>query len=137
MKRIVFTLLLLLAGLSLRAQLRFDSCTFDMKIVFEDDAPSEYTFRYANRSDEPVVILRAETTCGCAKPRYTKEPVMPGQSGSISVTFYPKGHPGALNRSVFVHTSAPPKPVRLTLTGHITPTTENIRSIRIVSVNCG
>lgn len=124
MKKILLTLLLLTMGLPLMAQLRFETRTLDLKTLSEDDAPSVHKFHYVNGSDKPVVILRVETTCGCAKPAYTREPILPGAKGQVEVTFYPRGRSGALNRSVYVYTSASTEPVQLTLTGTVTPTTD-------------
>lgn len=124
MKRIFLTLLLLAAGLPLAAQLRFETRTLDLKTLSEDDAPSVHRFPYVNDSDQPVVILRVETTCGCAKPAYVREPILPGARGEVAVTFYPRGRSGVLNRSVYVYTSASTEPVQLTLRGNVTPTTD-------------
>lgn len=124
MKRLLSICLLVACTLPLRAQLRFERTTLDVKTISEDDAPSVHTFRYVNDSDKPVVITRVETTCGCAKPQYTKAPILPGTEGEVSVTFYPRGHAGTLDRSLYVRTNASEKPVRLTLVGTVTPTAD-------------
>lgn len=115
-------LLAFLVAVPAAAQLRFEPKTAHVGTISEDDAPREVTFRFVNDSDTPVVIKRVETTCGCTKPRYSKAPVLPGAKGTLSVFFNPKGQPGTLNRSVYVHTSASATPVKLTLTGEVTPT---------------
>lgn len=120
--RTLFLFLLLFAAAPAVAQLHFTATTLDAGAISEDDSPREYRFGYVNDSDKPVVILRVETTCGCAKPRYSKEPVMPGAKGAVGVTFYPEGHPGVLERSVYVYTSAAEKPIQLKLSGQVAPT---------------
>ena len=123
MKRL-FMLLLMLAAVPAFGQLQFGSVTVDVGTVSEDDAPREWVFPYVNVGDKPVVITRVETTCGCASPRYAKAPVLAGAKGEVGIKFYPKSHPGALSKSVYVHTSASPKPIKLTIVGTVTPTTD-------------
>lgn len=124
MKRAVLILLLLIVVQRAAAQLRFANPKLDLKTISEDDAPARHTFRYINDSDKPVVITRVETTCGCAQPEYSTAPILPGGRGEVTVTFYPKGHPGALHRSLYVRTSAAQEPIQLVLTGVVTPTTD-------------
>lgn len=115
---------MLLACVPAFGQLRFRNTTLDVGTISEDDAPREWVFPYINGGDKPVVITRVETTCGCAAPRYAKAPVLAGAKGEVGIKFYPKSHPGALNKSVYVHTSASATPVKLTIVGTVTPTTD-------------
>lgn len=141
MKQILLLLLLCgVWGVTPAQQLIFASTTAAVGALSEDDAPRKYTFRYANRTSRPVVILRVATTCGCAQPSFTREPVAPGDEGEVGVVFYPRGHSGTVNKSVFVYTSASREAVQLTLTGEVTPTadrffyfTERIGDLRLKS----
>jgi len=146
-KTILPTLLLLLAMLPLRGQfppkrtpeelerianpatapgseaMRFERQRIDTGEIKEDDAPSTYTFRWYNAGAEPLVVTRAESTCGCAKPTYDKRPVAAGGHGEISVVYHPKGHPGHFRRKIFVYTQLSDKQPTavLELTGHAAP----------------
>ncbi len=83
----------------------FENLTFDIKTISEDDKPVKAVFRYTNFSDKPIVITRADVTCGCTKPSYSKEPIMPNQSGEIIITFYPRGRSGVASRNTYVYTN--------------------------------
>jgi hypothetical protein len=75
-----------------------------------------YTFR--NDSDRPVVIEKITTSCGCTAARHSQEPVLPGESSTIIVT-YNAGKPGAFNKSIRVKTSANENDTVLTLSGEV------------------
>lgn len=102
----------------------FPKTTLPIGSLSEDDAPRTYQFHYRNQSQETVVILKVTTTCGCAQPTYTREPIRPQEEGIISVTFYPRGRKGALHKLLFVHTnfSGAEPAVTLALEGEVSPT---------------
>lgn len=102
--------------------MRFERTRIDTGTIGEDDAPSQYTFRWHNDSNEPVVITEVRTSCGCAVANYEKRPVPAGEEGEITVTYHPKGHPGLFVRkiSVFTQNGGVPAAV-LELSGDVTP----------------
>lgn len=106
--------------------LLFDRTTADLGTISEDDAPVVVEFPFRNGGTSPVVVTQVRTTCGCTIPEYPREPIRPGAGGTIRVTFHPKGHPGALHRSVRVCTAeaAANAETVLTLVGTVTPTTD-------------
>lgn len=44
--------------------------------------------------------MSAVSGCGCTRPEFGKKPVMPGQTGTIKVTFLPEGQRGEINKVV-------------------------------------
>ncbi len=46
---------------------------------------TEFTFK--NTGNEPVTLNNVHASCGCTTPEWTKEPVLPGKSGSIKATY--------------------------------------------------
>ncbi len=106
--------------------LLFDRTTADLGTISEDDAPVAVEFPFRNGGTSPVVVTQVRTTCGCTIPEYPREPIRPGAGGTIRVTFHPKGHPGALHRSVRVCTAeaAAGAETVLTLVGTVTPTSD-------------
>lgn len=43
--------------------------------------------RIINADTLPMVILHEETTCGCTKAQYSREPISPGASSDIHIEF--------------------------------------------------
>ena len=103
--------------------MRFEQTRIETGRLGEDDAPSSYVYRWQNIGESPLVITRVTTSCGCAVPAYDRNPVPPGASGSITVTYHPKGHPGYFHRkiSVFTQRSRQRPTAVLELSGEVIP----------------
>lgn len=97
----------------------FDRLKHDFGRFSEDGDNQTCTFRFTNRSGETVSIAQVQSTCGCAVARYTREAIHPGKTGTVSVTYNPKGRPGHFNRSVVVKMSGSEKSIRLTISGEV------------------
>ncbi len=46
-----------------------------------------HAFSFTNTGSVPLLITDARSTCGCTVPSYPKEPVAPGGSGTVGVSF--------------------------------------------------
>ncbi|GAB3195946.1 hypothetical protein ABID22_001667 [Pontibacter aydingkolensis] len=66
----------------------------------------EHVFKFKNTGTQPLVIERVDVTCGCTTPAWTKEPVMPGQSGSITAKYNSAGRLGQQKKAITVHSNA-------------------------------
>jgi hypothetical protein len=101
MKRILFvlTIILFTAGMASAQQKEavitvVDSSSYDFGTIYEADGPASYTFTVMNSGELPLVISRVVPSCGCTTPDWTKEPIAPGKTGDIKVTYNPQGRPG-------------------------------------------
>jgi hypothetical protein len=79
----------------------------------EDLGLVSVVFKYVNVGDEPLVITAARANCGCTTPRFSLDPLAPGDTASIEVKYDAKGRPGRFSKKVFVDTNT--DPVRSTL----------------------
>ena len=111
----------LLPSLAQAPALRFDTLTWDFGTVAEAGGRVTHRFGFANRSGRPVVVTDAVATCGCTVPVYSKRPVLPGERSEIAVTFDPMNRPGRFDKAVSVFTSESGDPIRLRITGRVTP----------------
>lgn len=107
------------------ASIEFAERDFDFGTVADSHAPITHEFKFVNAGPEPVVILSVTTGCGCTKPSYSLEPVKPGKSGSVKITFLPKGQRGEINKDIRVRyrgaKDSGSKRLTLRLHGHVTP----------------
>lgn len=62
-------------------------------------------FRFTNTGNEPLLLERPRSSCGCTVPTWPKEPVLPGDSQVIKVT-YRTNHAGVINKTVTVTSNA-------------------------------
>ena len=86
------------------ASMHFRTKVIDTGTIDETAVPPEYGYTWTNTGDRPVTVLKVSTTCGCAVPSFDRQPVAPGESGSLTITYHPKGHPGKFERRIFVYT---------------------------------
>ena len=70
--------------------LEFTESTYDFGEVMEGDKVNhKYTF--TNTGSEPLIISNAKGSCGCTVPNWPRNPIAPGETGEIDVTFDSKG----------------------------------------------
>lgn len=50
----------------------------------------EVIFQLTNTGSQPLIILDAATTCGCARPSFDKHPAKPGETLQVKVIMTPK-----------------------------------------------
>lgn len=85
----------------------------------EESGPVSCLFPVVNTGDEPLAIIAARATCGCTQPRYPREPIAPGDTAFVSVTYDPNQRPGRFNKQVYVETNANPPKQRLDIKGTV------------------
>lgn len=105
--------------------LTFAEKSFDFGTISESAAPIVHEFAFTNTSDEPVAVLSVSTGCGCTRPIYPAQPIAPGKSDVIKITFTPKGQAGAINKDIKVRYRGAKAPssqrTTLRLRGNVTP----------------
>jgi hypothetical protein len=85
-------------------QIKFRETTFDFGNITRN-VPVTHEFTFTNTGNAPLIINSATASCGCTVPDYTKEPIMPGKTGVIKVTFN-AASPGNFTKSVTVSSNA-------------------------------
>ena len=68
---------------------KFKSETLELGKIIQNN-PTAGVFEVTNIGKEPLLIEQANPTCGCTISDYTKEPIAPGQSGTIKATYNAK-----------------------------------------------
>lgn len=104
-----------------QAEIKFDKLTNNFGNFDESNPVQKATFTFTNIGDKPLVINQAIASCGCTVPNYTKQPIMPGQKGTISVTYNGKGKfPGHFKKTITVRTNGKVEMTRLYIEGNMT-----------------
>ena len=65
----------------------------------------ECEFRFTNTGNEPLILQKPKSSCGCTVPTWPKEPILPGDSEVIKVT-YKTTKVGTINKSITVTSNA-------------------------------
>ena len=62
----------------------------------------KHAYHFRNAGNVPLLISRAEASCGCTVPSFPKEPVPPGGEGDVLVQFDSHHRKGHQQKSVLV-----------------------------------
>lgn len=108
---------LVAVGYAQKGVLKFAQETHDFGKV-PQGKPVTYEFEFKNTGTDPVVINDAVASCGCTKPSFSREPIMPGKTGNISAT-YNAAAAGPFNKSVTVTSNAEAGQTVLYLKGEV------------------
>jgi hypothetical protein len=67
-----------------------------------------YNFKFTNTGKSDLLISQVNTSCGCTVTDYTRDPVKPGEHGTIKATFDSTGRKGVQNKTISVVTNCQP-----------------------------
>ncbi|HOS84308.1 MAG TPA: DUF1573 domain-containing protein [Bacteroidales bacterium] len=80
--------------------------------------PVHVTFEFTNTGNAPLIITKVEPACNCTAADYPKQPIMPGQKGSIKITF-DAASTGKFSKTAIVTSNAKPTDKMLVFTGTV------------------
>ncbi|MCK6607721.1 MAG: DUF1573 domain-containing protein [Flavobacterium sp.] len=86
------------------AKVEFDKEIHDFGTIKEGDRV-ETEFIVKNVGDSDLLIHEAKGSCGCTVPEPPREPIKPGDSAPIKVSFDSKGKPGSQEKTVTLTTN--------------------------------
>jgi hypothetical protein len=128
-KSILSLLLLLVAGFVNQATaqeiIQGAAIEFEEEVHNYGNVPFEgngtFAFVFKNTGTEPLIISNAKGSCGCTVPTWPQEPIAPGKTAKIDVTYDTK-RVGEINKSVTIMSNAVNEPVKVVrITGTVLP----------------
>lgn len=99
----------------------FNETTHDFGKINEADGRVTTVFEFKNEGMIPLVLTNVRASCGCTTPKWTREPIEPGQTGQITVTYNPNGRPGRFQKTVTITSNASEATIRLYIKGEVIP----------------
>jgi len=84
----------------------------------------EFTYKFKNTGDAPLIIQNAQGSCGCTASDWTKTPIPVGGTGTITARFDSNGRPNIQNKTVTVTANTWPKQTVLRFKAMVTPKAE-------------
>lgn len=99
----------------------FEKLLHDFGKIKEQDGTVTYSFKFTNTGNAPLVINRVHASCGCTTPTWTREPIMPGKTGTITAAYNPLNRPNAFLKTISVFTNADTKATVLSIKGDVIP----------------
>ena len=90
----------------------FDETIHDFGKVIQGERVL-FGFKFINIGGSDLVITRVSSSCGCTIGNYPKQPVAPGKSGIIEVSFDSKNRKGIQSKTVTVLANTVPNSTTL------------------------
>ncbi|TFV94331.1 DUF1573 domain-containing protein [Algoriphagus kandeliae] len=124
---ILLSALIVLVAFQAQAQsgpvLTFKEKSIDFGDIVQG-AKVSHTFEFTNTGDAPLVISNVAATCGCTVPSWPKEPVAPGSTAKIEVSFNSAGKMGKQNSVVRIYSNASEPIEKVSLISNVLPRTK-------------
>ena len=125
MKKILFILIPMLfitigtVSAQKKAVIVADTTVYDFGEIKEEGGIVSCVFKINNAGEAPLVITRVITPCGCTTTEWTKEPIAPGESGEIKVSYNPAGRPGPFTKVLSIYSNGKNGSYALTIRGKV------------------
>lgn len=97
------------------AQSEFDFGTVDEGTVVEHE------YKFTNTGNAPLIVVSAKGSCGCTVPTWSKEPLAPGEEGSMLVKFNTNGKPNNQTKTVTIKANTESGTESIRIKGFVTP----------------
>ena len=81
----------------------------------------EHTYEITNTGKNPLIISQVKPGCGCTVPDYTKDPIMPGKKGKITLKFDSSNFDGLVSKQAEIYANVEKAPMVITFTADIQP----------------
>ena len=124
MKKVFVSMAMAMVAVAMMAQqpvITFERTDHDFGKINEADGKVTTIFTFKNEGMEPLVLSNVRASCGCTTPKWPREPIEPGQTGDITVTYNPNGRPGRFTKTVTITSNATEPTTRVTIKGEVIP----------------
>ena len=101
-----------------QAAIQFDKEEHDFGTLLQGEVVS-YSFHFTNTGNMPLIISEVGSSCGCTVGDYPREPIAPGKTGDIKVTYNSAGHHGFQSRFLTVMSNTNPAKTTLRIKGTV------------------
>ncbi|WP_075340579.1 DUF1573 domain-containing protein [Tenacibaculum agarivorans] len=115
--QITFLLLLAFAIGGNAQEFKFENETIDYGKIAQGSEGLR-VFEFTNIGDAPLIVKQIKSTCGCTVPQKPEKPIMPGEKGSISVSYDTK-RLGKFSKAITVFSNAKQERKLLKIKGFI------------------
>lgn len=85
-------------------QIEFEKDSHDYGTI-ENGASGDCVFIFKNTGNAPLILENVKGSCSCTVPSWTKDPILPGETGEIAV-HYNTNSAGPINKSVTITSNA-------------------------------
>jgi len=108
-------------GQTAKPTITFSDKEYNFGTVRESDGIVIHDFQFKNEGKIPLIINDVKASCGCTVIEWPREPLLPGKTGIIKVSFNPNKQTGAFNKTVQINSNADIPHVVIAVKGVVIP----------------
>jgi hypothetical protein len=98
----------------------FEESEHDFGDIYQGDK-LEHIFKFTNQGTEPLILSNVATTCGCTATFWPKDPIVPGESSEIKITFNSAGKMGRQNKIITIYSNSTQSMTRVKIITNVLP----------------
>ena len=99
-------------------KIKFTEDVYDFGVITQGEKVT-HEFNFVNEGKSDLVISNTYASCGCTVPEAPKEPIAPGKSGTIKVTFDSSNKTGMVTKEITLLTNCIPGKIILKIKASI------------------
>jgi len=108
---VAFCLICLYASVACAApDMQFTSTQFDFGEVYQGETVP-HVFEFVNAGQDPLVIDRVRSSCGCTAVLVSEKNLAPGAKGQVQANFDSARFRNTVSKTIYVYSNDPAKPV--------------------------
>jgi hypothetical protein len=107
--------------------------TFDFGEIYQGDK-APHVFEFTNQGEDPLVIDRVRSSCGCTAVLVSEKNIPPGGKGELRANFDSARFRGAISKTIYLYSN---DPVRPTMQFHIKGNVVEIVTVEPKQINFG
>jgi hypothetical protein len=92
--------------------MNFEETEYNFGTVIQGEKVS-HSFVFTNNGDGNLIVSNVKASCGCTVPKWTKEPIKPGEKGTIELVFDSSNRDGKQTKSAKVYSNTEPNVTEL------------------------
>ncbi len=98
--------------------IKFEEENHDFGLILQGEKVS-YTFKFKNIGKSDLIVDDVSTSCGCTVPKFSREPIAPGENGEVEVIFDSNNRQGRQFKTITVWTNSQPNKTKLQIESEI------------------
>lgn len=99
-------------------KIEFVKDTHDFGVIIQGEKVS-HTFKYKNIGGSDLIIREIKATCGCTVVKFSKDPLAPGQEGTVEVVFNSDRRQGIQHKTVYLWANTQPNRTEISISAEV------------------
>jgi hypothetical protein len=107
--------------------------TFNFGEIYQGDKVP-HVFEFANQGEDPLIIDRVRSSCGCTAVLVSEKNIPPGAKGELKANFDSARFRGAISKTIYLYSN---DPVRPTMQFHLKGSVLEFVAVEPAQINFG